>query len=213
MWLGDGKGHINVYQAGDRTMLWQKKVPGCVQSAACLVDINDDGSLDPIVTSWRGDRGVHAFNGKDGELLWKFETAGTDKSMGMYHGPSFSGSGRNRRLLIATCDGDVYALDNAGKQLWHRHFDGEYLFAPTTVADIDGDKKDEVIVGGRSQLYVLRVDDGELLWKYRVAKFIGRGAAVADVTGNGNLDIVFCEGTRLHVLDSKGGYRRLSPCG
>ena len=124
--------------------------------------------------------------------------------MGMYHGPSVSGHGKDRRILIATCDGDVYALNSAGARVWHHPLAGEYLFAPTTVADIDGDNKEEVIVGGRQHLYVFRVADGKLLWKHKVTSFIGRGAVVADVTGNGNLDIIFCEGTRLQVLDGQG---------
>ena len=204
MWQGDGKGHISVFQASNQERLWQQKVPGCVQSAACLVDVNNDDSLDVIVTSWRGDRGVHAFSGSDGKVLWRFETAGNEKSMGMYHGPSVSGLGKDRRILVSTCNGDVYALDNAGNQVWHRHLQNEYLFAPTTIADVDGDDQDEVIVGGRSSLYVFRVADGKPLWTFPVRSFIGRGAAVADVTGNGNPDVIFCEGTRLHVLDGAG---------
>ena len=207
MWMGDGQGHISVYRGDNRKRLWQNKVPGCVQSAACLVNLNDDKSLDVVVTSWRGDRGVHAFDGKDGKLLWRFKTAGTDRSMGMYHGPSVAGQGAGRRILFATCDGDVYALDAAGKKIWHHAMAGEYLFAPTTVADIDGDGKDELIVGGRQHLYVLRVSDGKLIWKHQVRSFIGRGAVVADVTGDGRLDVIFCEGSRLHVLNGKG--RRL----
>ena len=102
---------------------------------------------------------MHALSGRDGELLWRFETAGTDKSMGMYHGPSVSGHGKDRRILIATCNGDVYALDTAGTPVWHRPLANEYLFAPTTVADINGDDEEELIVGGRQHLYVLRVAD------------------------------------------------------
>ena len=204
MWRGDRNGHISVYRAKSQKLIWQKKVPGCVQSAACLVDLNRDRMLDVIVTSWRGDRGVHAFSGKSGKLLWSFQTAGNDRSMGMYHGPSVSGKGKAQRILIATCDGDVYCLDSAGKQVWHRRLAGEYLFAPTTVADVDGDKKDEVIIGGRRHLYVLRVSDGEVLWKHAVKSYVGRGAVVADVNKNGRLEIIFCEGTRLHVLDGKG---------
>jgi outer membrane protein assembly factor BamB len=205
MWLGGGKGHLGVYRAADRKPLWQREVPGCVQSEPCLVDLNGDEALDVLVTSWRGDRGVHAFAGKDGAPLWKFETAGSDRSMGMYHGPSVVHAKGEPRIVVGTCDGDVYALSAAGKQIWHVHLDGEYLFAPTTAADLDGDAEDEIIVGGRSHLYLLSADDGALKWKRPVNSHVERGAVVADVDDDGSGDILYCEGTRFFALNAASG--------
>lgn len=201
MWLGDRQGHLSVFGLSDQQELWKTKIPGCVQSAPCLVDLNHDQTLDLIVTSWRGDRSVHAINGLNGSHLWKFKTAGNDKSMGMYHGPALL---KNQSVVVATCDGDVYAIDSLGKQIWHKHLEREYLFAPLTVADVNGNDSDEVIVSGRSALYLLESKTGKVLWQCAVPAPINRGAAVADISGNGSPDIVFFSGTKVFVVSGKG---------
>ena len=210
MWLGDRNGRVGVYRAMDRKLLWEQKVPGCVQSAPALVDLNGDKVLDVIVTSWGGDRGVYAFSGKKGKLLWRFQTDTRNKtSKGMYHGVTVSGNVQKLRLIVTTCDGDVYALDARGKKIWNQHLSGEYLFAPTSVADLNGDKKEEVVVGGRS-LHVFRVSDGKLLWKKPLKDTCHRGAAIVDADGDGDLDVVYVDDTVLRVRDGKSGKEIMS---
>ncbi len=210
MWLGDRNGRVGVYRAKDRKLLWEQKVPGCVQSAPSLVDLNGDKVLDVIVTSWGGDRGVYAFSGKKGKLLWRFQTETRNpRSKGMYHGVTVSGNVQKRRLIVTTCDGDVYALDARGKKIWNEHLSGEYLFAPTSIADLNGDRKEEVVVGGRS-LYVFRVLDGKLLWKKPLKDTNHRGSAIVDADGDGDLDVVYIDKTVLRVRDGKSGKEIMS---
>lgn len=187
MWLGDGKGTISCYSAKEQKLLWERKYKGCIQSEPVLTDLNGDKVLDVIITTWRGDHGIHAINGKDGEALWTFTTAGDDKSMGMYHGVALSQD--EKTIYMATCQGDVYALDQKGNQVWTKHYD-DYLFAPITVGDINADGKDELVFGGRN-LYCLAAADGNQLWKVKLQGGLDRGVAFTDADGDGKLDALF----------------------
>lgn len=202
MWMGDGVGAVTSFDAITREVHWTARVPGCVQSEPVLVELDDEEGLDVVVTSWRGDRSVHALSGKTGDPIWRFETAGDGESMGMYHGVSVLDDLAEPRLVIGTTEGDVYCLDRNGNELWSTHFD-EYLFAPTTAADLDGDGALELCVIGRS-LHLLRATDGEELWKRDYTQTCARGIAIADVNGNGSPDLVFAVGTVLFALSGDG---------
>src|SRR5262245_12274670 len=83
MALGDKQGRVVVLDAETRREKWVAKISGHIQSEAALVDLDGDKVLDVVVTSWRGDKAVHALNGKDGTPLWIHEMKGD-----MYHGVS-----------------------------------------------------------------------------------------------------------------------------
>ncbi|MBZ0137529.1 MAG: PQQ-binding-like beta-propeller repeat protein [Planctomycetes bacterium] len=200
MWQRDGKGAIGCYTAKEQKLLWERKYKGCIQSEPVLVDLNADKVLDVIVTTWRGDNGIHAIDGKTGDALWTFTTAGDDKSMGMYHGVALSGD--EKTIYMATCQGDVYALDRKGKQVWHKHYD-DYLFAPITVADVNGDDREDLIFGGRS-LYCLAAD-GAQQWSVKLDSSLDRGVAVTDADGDGDMDVLFADHRALVARDGKSG--------
>jgi outer membrane protein assembly factor BamB len=205
MWDRSGDGSLVAIDPRSQETLWKQQLSGCVQSEPALVDLDADGALDVIVTSWRGDRGVHAFRGGDGKALWSLITDGDGESMGMYHGVSVSGAGKSLRVLAATCQGDVYAIDAVGAVLWKQHLEGEYLFPPTTTADLDGDGASEVVVCGRESVYVLSVATGEELWSRTLEGGLDRGAAVVDLGSDGVLDLVVASGTRLWALRGDDG--------
>jgi outer membrane protein assembly factor BamB len=166
-----------------------------------LVDLNNDKVLDVIVTTWRGDNGIHAISGRDGKHLWTFQTAGDEKSMGMSHGVAVSSD--EKTIYMATCQGDVYAINGKGKQVWTRHYD-DYLFSPITVADVNADKKDELIFGGRT-LYCLSAADGAEQWKQPLQGGLDRGVAVTDADGDGDLDVLYADHKALVARDGKSG--------
>lgn len=201
MWQRDGMGAVGCYSAKKQKLLWERKYKGCIQSEPVLVDLNADKVLDVIVTTWRGDHGIHAINGKDGKELWNFTTAGDEKSMGMYHGVALSGD--EKTIYMATCQGDVYALDTTGKEIWNKHYE-DYLFAPITVADVNGDRKEELVFGGRN-IYCLAAADGAELWKQRLEGSLDRGVAVTDVDGDGDMDLIYNDQRAVVARDGRSG--------
>jgi hypothetical protein len=174
MMLANSKGRVLSLDARTMKVKWTAEVPGHVQSEPALVDLNEDGVLDAIVTTWRGDKRVRALNGIDGKELWSHAMKGD-----MYHGVSVF---RHDGIKIAahSIEGDVALLDAAGKVVWTRE-PGGYLFGPTTVADLDGDDKPEIIVPG-PRLIVLGID-GKERWRTPEFRQITRGAAVVGLDG------------------------------
>lgn len=204
MWGGKGggkNGRVCCYSLKDQSLLWQRDYPGCVQSEPVLVDLNGDKVLDVVTTSWRGDNGIHAFNGKDGEPLWTFTCEGNSKSMGMYHGVALSGD--SNTIYAATCEGDVYALNLKGEKVWTKHYN-DYLFSPITVADINADGDEDLVFGG-STIYALSAKDGAELWKQQLHGGLDRGAAVCDADGDGDQDVIFNDQRSVRALDGKSG--------
>ena len=204
MWGGKGggkNGRVCCYSLKDQSLLWQRDYPGCVQSEPVLVDLNGDKVLDVVTTSWRGDNGIHAFNGKDGEPLWTFTCEGNSKSMGMYHGVALSGD--SNTIYAATCEGDVYALNLKGEKVWTKHYN-DYLFSPITVADINADGAEDLVFGG-STIYALSAKDGAEIWKQQLHGGLDRGAAVCDAEGDGDLDVIFNDQRSVRALDGKSG--------
>jgi outer membrane protein assembly factor BamB len=118
----------------------------------------------------------------------------------MYHGVALSAD--NKTVYMATCQGDVYAIDPKGKQVWHKHYD-DYLFSPITVADVNGDKKEELVFGGH-KLYCLAADGTEL-WKQSLTGGLDRGVAVTDADGDGDMDVLFGDHKALVARDGKTG--------
>lgn len=198
MAMADRHGRVVVLDAATQKEKWIAKVPGHVQSEPVLVDLNGDHVMDVLVTTWRGDKCVRALCGRDGHELWKYAMQGD-----MYHGLSVVETTDGVRLIAASIAGDVTMLDGNGQLVWSKQ-PGGYLFAPTTLADVDGDGTLEIAVAsGRMHLFDL---EGNELWKTENYGSIARGAAAADVSGDGLPDLLFgASDRRFRAVEGKTG--------
>jgi len=193
----DKRGRVLALDAATRKVKWEAKVSGHVQSEPALVDLNGDGVLDVIVTTWRGDKSVHALDGRNGNELWAHRMRGD-----IYHGVSVL-PGDGVRIVAASIGGDVCLLDAKGKAIWSKSGFG-YVFAPTSVADLDGDGKPEIVLAS-DRVRVLDAD-GQEKWRSPMYGSIGRGAAIADADGDGQPDLFFGASDRqFRVLRGRTG--------
>ena len=77
-------------------------------------------------------------------------------------------------------------------------------YASPAVADLDGDNQPEVIWGGYD-LYALNGADGSVQWEAESGSRIWPGIAVADLTGNGSLEVIVGRNSdTLTVYNSNG---------
>ncbi|MBE7491440.1 MAG: VCBS repeat-containing protein [Planctomycetes bacterium] len=200
MWRDKSRqGWVCCYDGASRALKWQRQLAGCIQSEPCLVDLNGDKVLDAVVTCWMGDRKVSALDGRNGEILWQYQTPGNEKTMGMYHGVALGAD--TPRLYASTTEGDIFALDFAGKEVWKKKYQ-DYLFAPITVAKCDD--RECLALGGHN-IYLLKADDGTELWSHAVSGGLDRGMAVCDADGDGDDDLIYNEGKSVVARDLKTG--------
>ncbi|NLB35053.1 MAG: FHA domain-containing protein [Elusimicrobia bacterium] len=104
-----------------------------------------------------------------------------------------TGDGKNE-IVATSSSGSVYAWSGkTGNLLWETSIGRGALTSPV-LADVNGDKVPDVVVGSDdSRIYVLDGRGGQLLYR---SPFIGgrllsaSSPLVADLTGNGELDIV-----------------------
>lgn len=163
-----------------------------VQTAPTLVDLNGNGQLDFVVSTWAFNPDtsrVYAFNGATKALLWSKPLADV-----VYHGTAVGDLDKDGKpeLIFGDYDANVYVLNGEdGTTQWTYQAQG-YVGAPITIADVSGDGYCDVIfcdgygVGALDRL-------GNSIWYYTIPNLgqTFRGVAVADVTGDWKLDVVF----------------------
>jgi outer membrane protein assembly factor BamB len=81
-------------------------------------------------------------------------------------------------------DGMLYALDVHGEPLWTYDVDSDQPFV--TIADFDGDKIDEILLGG--PVLTLLNADGSVRWKATLKDVVTPVAG--DINGDGQLEVV-----------------------
>lgn len=180
-----------------------------IQTAPTIIDINKDGQLDFVVASWGTDTSssIWAYLGDNLELLWRSNIPQGH----IYHGTSYADIDNDGKdeLLNGSYDGKVYALNSEdGSLLWDYEFSEDnlyYIGAPLTIADINNDKKYEIIFNDFDIVGVLS-EEGNLLWHYQQSNYATtfRGVVTSDINGDNFLDLIF--GNSKGILTAINGF-------
>jgi hypothetical protein len=132
-----------------------------VWSSPALVDLTGDGKLDVVVGTGNmpmaGGRSVYAFR-SDGRLLWRRDVGG--RTMSSPAVGDLTGDGRAEVAIVAE-DGKLYVLHGNGTVRYAKCIANsptacanKRLHASPSIADVDGDGRQEVVVGGEQWLNV-----------------------------------------------------------
>jgi PKD repeat protein/uncharacterized membrane protein len=210
-------GRLYVYRGdgadtGDGTpILWTNDLVG-VAAEPALVDLTGDGAAEIIVSGYHG---LFAFR-HDGILLWHEESikAYTGDSGGLFGwgGPTIGNldDDPHPEIVIAASENALYVLDHQGNILASDPI-GRWPTVPV-LADITGDGSLEIIVAQGLTLKVYAYDplDGlSLIWSYTPANpsvfdTTFGSPAVADLTGDGEPEIIINWGTQVEAIKADG---------
>lgn len=174
----------------DLKKLWRTLAAyhGCMEMA--VQDLDADGAPEIVIADKYGS--VHVLR-PDGKPVMRSNTSIGDVTFGL---GDLDGDGKIE-VAHGSSTGDMVACNMAGKTLWR--FDNYgYPVERILCADVNGDRRPEVLLAsGTGYLYCLG-PDGSLLWGRRL------GLAVHDVTVSDGAIVAGTEDGDLHALDAAG---------
>lgn len=226
-------GIINMDQGGKRiyafrsngSLLWSNQTQRFNNFASpVLADLDGTGRLSVLQGSTDG--GLYCLRGSSGHLRWKFQTQGES----LMHTPAVADLQGDARLEIVFGSYDpgygdqdrLYCLDSLGQVLWERTFPGtELIYSSPAIGDLDRNGTPEIVIGTSKEggyspsAFVFALDSsGNTVWSVPQPKSVYSSPALADLNGDGPLEICFgvYNGT-YDCLDSTGHRFQFVPGG
>jgi outer membrane protein assembly factor BamB len=184
---------------------WSRSLGHSIDSPPAVVDVDADGRLEVVIGTFEGY--VFCLKGEDGVVQWSVNV-GLDSYIESC--PTIldvDGDG-GLDVVVAQWQGDcrVYALRGLdGSEVWHSDVPGDWMYHGPSFGDIDGDGLPELAVGCYDGfVYVLNAEDGSLCWSYGAPFYVGAPTCLADLNGDGCLEVVFAAYDRVGVLSHAG---------
>ncbi len=145
----------------------------------------------------------------NGDLLWRYNTNNWVESS-----PAIADLDSNNpglEVVVGSDGGEIYCLTRDGdtqngKVVWSYDTNIAIISSSPAIADINGDGKLEVIVGGSDGNIYCLTNEGALLWAYQTGYRIESSPAIADIDPNypGLEIVVGCDDTKLYALHADG---------
>ena len=181
---------ISLFLSGQNTEKWSFDLNDMSFGNSASADIDNDGYLEIVFSTYRNDSSVYAINAEDGSLLWKVNTGGCNDVAPLIYDVDMDGD--LEVILPSSCVAKTFCFDGRNGDLeWYTNTRGSD--SPPTVADLDGDGKPEILHGEFGG-YVICIngEDGSVKWELSVNtnSWVQTAPAILDVDDNGQLDFV-----------------------
>lgn len=172
---------------------WSYALPAPSFGSAASADVDEDGFLEIIFTTYTADGKAHCLNAEDGTVRWTFDIGGCGDVAPLIY--DFNQDDTLDVFINGSCNPTCFCINaRTGRLLWSMPSGGGD--SPPTVADIDGDNKPEILFGNFSgQVRILNGEDGSLNRTVIFAPGIGAiqtEPTIGDLDGDGDLDFIAC---------------------
>ncbi len=191
---GEFGGYVICINAESGIKSWEIAVDtnSWIQTAPTIVDLDNNGRLDFVVGTWNFNHmdSIYAYTGDTHTKLWSYAIHNN-----MYHGTAIADLDQDGKpeLLIGSYNDTLYCLNGEnGTTKWKYFGSGGYIGAPVSIGDIDHDGICDIVFVSGYKVTALS-NNGTLKWSYNIPGYGGafRGVALADITNDAYLDIVF----------------------
>jgi outer membrane protein assembly factor BamB len=154
-----------------------------------VVDVLGNSRPEVIIPTTDG--GIYVLNGTTGQLLWSMD-------MFLSQSPSLAVgdiNGDSQREMVLNTGYYTYAFTVGNSTpIWIHKWTSHAGSAPI-IADINGDGKADVVVETTKAVTALNGADGTVLWQHTMnTEVLSWACAVGDVSGDGQLEVVFTQG-------------------
>ncbi len=193
--FGTQRGALHCVSAAGKP-LWKHECGGAVRAQALADDINSDAMPEVLVGSANGK--LTALSGM-GKLLFEFMTPAPVESVPCV----LKGKGRTL-ILFGDSAGKLRAITPAQEVVWTLDLKGKITAAP---ARLSTQEEERFVVGTHAGSVWCVSEHGEIVWEFRTQGSVYGKANVADIDGDGKMEIVFgsCDNTIYAI--TQGGQR------
>jgi len=181
----------SLVQAQYPAIKWQYTVPAPAFGSAAAADLDDDGFLEIVFTTYTNDGKAHCINAEDGSVRWITDIGGCGDVAPLIY--DADGDDTLDVFVIGSCNPEAFCINgNTGVIKWRQSCGGGD--SPPTLADIDGDGKPEILFGNFSgELRILNAEDGSTNAIIQVDPHNGpiqTEPTLVDINGDGTFEII-----------------------
>jgi len=203
---------FGIVAAQSPTIKWFYDVNDMSFGQSAAEDVDGDGLLEIVFSTYRNDSSVHVLNAEDGSLLWKYNTGGCNDVAPLIY--DVDQDGDFEIVVPGSCNPVTFCFDaDSGFVEWQTPTRGSD--SPPTIGDIDNDGKLEIL-HGQFGGYVISIngEDGSVNWDLAVDvnSWIQTAPIIMDVDRDGQLDFVVANwsfGTDHRIFCFRGDNRAL----
>ena len=173
-----------------QTITWWYDVNDASFGQTAAADVDGDGLLELVFSTYRNDSSVYVLNAEDGSVLWSYNTGGCNDVAPLIH--DVDQDGDLEVVLPGSCNPTTFCFDaDSGFVQWQTPTDGSD--SPPTIGDLDDDGDLEILHGEfGGHVICLNGQDGSVAWEIPVDlnSWIQTEPALLDADNDGQLDFV-----------------------